>query len=261
MNIGICNTNFEDIEKISVLVSKYMREQKKDFLISIFRTAEAVLQAGSTLDILILDTELESTDGIQLGKKLWEKHSDIKLIYISNQDKKCTRAINEAHAFAYLEKPISSSMLSYQLQIASKCLNGDFLQKHDKKVLTLQVLIDDMPARKMNVYSKDIPISDIYYFEYENRMVKCVSKQGTYYLFKEKLSNVLKQTQDYHFICCHKGYIVNPAYISSIQGQRVFLKTGTTIPLAQKRASQVRLLYKEYISRQENFKKPNKQLV
>ena len=114
INIAICSTNFEDREKLSILVSKWKKAQKKEYQLCIFDSAETVLQAGSHLDILVLDTELEKTDGIELGRKLWERRNDIKLIYITNQDEKCSRAINEAHAFAYLKKPISPSILTYQ---------------------------------------------------------------------------------------------------------------------------------------------------
>ncbi|MDE6312603.1 MAG: LytTR family DNA-binding domain-containing protein [Lachnospiraceae bacterium] len=255
INIAICDIHMKDRETLSRLVSVYIKEQLKNSQLFVFRTGEELLHSHHYFDIILLDTELGSMDGIEVGKKLREKYNHIKLIYITSHGKKWYRAINEAHAFAYLEKPISTPILTCQLRTASKSITQEINKNLDSTVLTFQVMTEHSTCEKPYVRLKDFHLNEIYYFEYENRMVKCNATHGQYYLFKEKLSHILEQTKDHCFVCCHKGYIVNLAQVSGIQGHVMFLENGATVPLAQKRASQIRLCYKEYTSCHSKLKK------
>lgn len=254
IHVAIFDTNLQDREQLSDVVTSFMEGRKEHYKISVFDTLEAIYNYPYPLNIILLDTEFDDMDGIKLGKFLLEKHQNPKIIYVTYDAEKCTGAINIAHAFAYLKKPLIPEHLTEQLEVACNHLKETFSSIPDTSILTFCVLPKQLPARKLNTYCKDFYIPDIYYFEYEDRMVKCVCSTGEYLLFRGKLCDIIEQTKEHHFTYCHKGYIVNLACISSIQGHQIHLKNGTCLPLAQRRTSQVRRQYKEYAYRKNSLR-------
>lgn len=254
IHVAIFDTNLQDREQLRRVVISFMELKEEHYELSVFDTLEAIRNYPYPLNIILLDTTYEGTDGIELGKFLLKKHPNPKMIYITQEVEKCNQAINVAHAFAYLKKPLVPEHLTQQLEEACKHLKEAPCTIPDTSILTFSVLPEDVPARKLNTYPKDFYIEDIYYFEFEGRSVKCVCATGEYLLFRGKLCEIIEQTKEHHFIYCHKAYIVNLAYVSSIQEHKVHLKNGTYLPLAQRRTSQFRRQYRDYIYRKNSLR-------
>lgn len=82
--------------------------------------------------------------------------------------------------------------------------------------------------------------SDIFYFEYQNRKVKIVTKGKEYICINEKIGDIAKRMKQYGFAMCHQSFVVNLHEIDEIHSQELIMSNGDHVYLAQKRASAIR---------------------
>ena len=82
-----------------------------------------------------------------------------------------------------------------------------------------------------------LPVKEIYYFEYDNRKVKIVTEKKTYICVKEKIGDIAKRMEKYAFAMSHQSFVVNLYKVEKIAAQVLIMKNGEHICLAQKRSA------------------------
>ena len=65
------------------------------------------------------------------------------------------------------------------------------------------------------------------------------------YSIYEKLDNIEKELQAYHFLRIHRSFLVNTKYIESIGNYRIRLKAGKVLPVPKEKFQKVKERYYE----------------
>ena len=115
LEIAVCDDDIADLECAVNMLHKIFTSQKIAYHIEKFMSANQMLENISRIDIGILDISMEELNGIKLGRKLKEKFSDVKLVYITSYEEYCMQVINEVHAFSFLCKPLEYDKLELQI--------------------------------------------------------------------------------------------------------------------------------------------------
>lgn len=227
IQIAICNDEIEDRKEIYTLIQQYELSTQEEYHIELFESGEHLLQSGFKPNILILDIIMNGCDGIQIGEEIKNLYTGTIIIYITNTSGKISEALNRIHSFGYLVKPVIKKDLFRLMSDAVEQV------KRNNNVPYVTFLSENKAVI-------NLAITDIYYFEYNNRKIKIVAKDKTYTCIKEKISDIAEKMQPYGFAMSHQSFVVNLYQVEAISEQMLLIKNGTKVYLAQKRASAIR---------------------
>lgn len=226
IKIAICDDEQKDREKLQGFIQEFMNSSSKEFFLEEFASGEQLLKSAFEPDILFLDIMMKEKDGIQVGNEIKQYDPNVFIIYITYLKEKISVAINQIHAFGYLEKPIIQENVFALLFDAINYL------KQDAKVGKVTFLSEDRSIIELLA-------SDIYYFEYLQRKIRIVTKNKNY-ICKEKISEIANKMEPYGFAMCHQSFVVNLYEVEKIVAQKLIMKNGSSVDLAQKRQSTIR---------------------
>ena len=92
----------------------------------------------------------------------------------------------------------------------------------------------------------DIIFMDIYYFEIYGHVLHIYTTHGVY-PYRASLSDVISVLNGTHFAQPHKSFYVNLAYIDHLNARRLFLTTGTKIPIASLRKNEFMQAFQSFL--------------
>ena len=125
IKIAICDDEQKDREKLQGFIQEFMSNSSKIIFLEEFASGEQLLERGNDPAILFLDIMMGGKDGIQIGNEIKQHNPDVIIIYITNLREKISIAINQIHAFGFLEKPIVKENVFSLLDDAMDCLKQD----------------------------------------------------------------------------------------------------------------------------------------
>lgn len=67
------------------------------------------------------------------------------------------------------------------------------------------------------------------------------------YVCKEKISDIANKMEPYGFAMCHQSFVVNLYEVEKIVPQKLIMKNGSSVDLAQKRQSMIRKMIKQMV--------------
>lgn len=218
--IAICDDDKKIIYEIKKAIEEYKEEK---FNISIYNSGEDLLAVEEKFDIIFLDIEMNTMNGIEIAKVIRKYDKEVKIIYVTSYTDYMNLAFS-VHAFGYLNKPIEKYDIHNQLDEVRAYLSEE--TEEVIEFLTIEGVVR-------------INLSDICYFEYMNRCVKLQSLKESY-VIKETMGNIAKRMKEYGFCIPHKSFTVNLFNVKSIKGYDIFMMDGTIIPLSQKKSTEFR---------------------
>lgn len=241
LEIAVCDDNAEDLNHTVNILHKIFKGQNIAYHIGAFLSANEMLNNIRKIDIGVLDISMEELNGIKLGRKLTEKFPDVKLIYITSYEEYCMQAINDAHAFSFLCKPLNHQEMETQIMEALSHMLNHSIEKEFYKVT------DSQGKEYLSIKLK---LNDILYFEYIKRSRKAaiILADETYECecIFEKLAEELQQ---YDFAVNCRGNLVNLSHIEKIKGFSLYLDNGKELQIAQKRSVDFRKKMNEFLQR------------
>ena len=193
---------------------------------------QVILASGDRIDILIADIVMPDgqPNGIDTVRALFPQGCGTQVIYVSGYIDKALEVYPSNHLY-FLLKPVDDARLKEALDLALASL------EHSRP-----------PMLRIKVGRKEqlINTTSIAYLRSDLRQVTvfCKSKQFQTYA---KLDDLAPQLPD-SFVRCHRSYIVNLAYASSLQEDHVLLRDGTHIPVSRRRAKDVQRALLAYIT-------------
>lgn len=221
LTVYICDDDSSFISSLVTLTKRYLSQESEIFT---FTSAEALSDAVSknAPDIVLLDIELKSENGISLAKKIFPSSSKTQIIYITGYVEYCTAVYETEHIY-FILKPLKPLELKLALDKAIRRLNHrspSFLFHSGSTI-------------------HRIPISEIYYIESHTRKLHVHTRSQVLETIG-KLSSLPSEISD-RLISCHKSFLVNPQHIKAIVSpensfNKFFqLSTGESIPISQKK--------------------------
>lgn len=213
IRIAVC----DDEPDVTELISGMVRECIPDCEIKEFSSGEALLTEGGCFDILFLDIQLDGINGIQAAAKIREKDEDSIIIFITGVKEYVFDAF-DVTAFHYLLKPIKKTKMQEVLDRAVKQIGRRNGEVHR--------LFIRMKGKSIMVNAADILFM-------ENDMHKVIiHTAGEVITFYGVMSELEKKVGP-GFYRCHRGYLVNMAYISEYDAENIYLTTGDRVYLAK----------------------------
>ena len=228
LNIAICDDEKVIREQIKELVEKEM----PGVCAGLYETGDELLAAGKQLDIVFLDIQMEGTDGIETAKKLRERDEDTILIFITGIREYVFQAFDVA-AFHYLLKPIEEEKFREVFRRAGRELE----KRKSKRRETVFI--------KTRNRSFSLEKDSILYIESRGKKVEIHTTGETIEAYASM--NEMEGQLGGGFFRCHRGYLVNMAYVAEYDSESITLNNGEYIYMAKEKYGEFVKAYMRYL--------------
>lgn len=232
LEIAVCDDDRKDLNAIREMLHEICTEIKQECHVSAFQSPDDMLDRQAKIDIGILDIVMPDCNGIDLGKKLKQKFAEIALIYTTSYEEYCRQAINKAHAFSFLVKPLDKEELKEQIAEALHGISDTAVEKEFYRVTD---------SRKKEYSMIRLKLSDILYFEYIKRQRRAaIVLENERYECDCVFEKLVEELEPYGFAVNSRGSLVNLSHVEKIKGFVVYLDNGNELSIAQKRIMEFR---------------------
>ena len=240
--IGICDDLQDDRLKIEKLIKDYNLKEDIDIKIINFENGEDLIRyyidGNTSFDIIFLDIFMGGKNGIKTAEQIRKSDSDCKIIFTTSSSENALESF-EVFPFNYLIKPISKNIFDNVFEKAIKTIN-----KEAPKSLSI----------KIGTNIKRIFYKDILFIESDAKILHVETLQNKTFSFNSKLDDIEKQINDKRFIRCHKSFLVNMDYISSLDNYSFKLINDNQIGVTQRNFASIKRAFYDYILVKANTK-------
>ncbi len=228
LNIAICDDEKAIREQINELIEK----EKPGICPEFYETGDDLLVVGKQFDIVFLDIQMDGTDGIETAKKLRERDEDTILIFITAIREYVFKAFDVA-AFHYLLKPIEEDKFQEVFERAKRELEKRKKQRREtifiktrNRSFTLEkdsILYIESRAKKVGIHTT-------------GEIIEAYSSM-----------NEMEGQLGESFYRCHRGYLVNMAYVAEYDSKSITLNNGECVYLAKEKYGEFVRAYMRYL--------------
>ena len=207
VKIGICDDEPEMRKPLRQILEQVLQLQGVEYLISESESGEELTAGISCLDIdiLFLDIEMRSLDGIETAKLLRRKGMKGIIIFVTAYPDFVFQGY-EVHAFHYILKPYRKEKIEEVLRQAL----------HELDLSKEQYFVIEQKARVIR-----IPLSQTIAFQSDRRKVEALLEED-FVAFYGRIDEVCRELPSC-FILIHNRYIVNLNYVTTLEKDRCIL--------------------------------------
>lgn len=230
--IALCDNDKKYMNYIEELLKS--RDFNENLFIEKFILPELILsnmKSNITYDIIIMETHFNSIDGITVADKIRKLDNDVKLIYVSSNNRYCVESYMVG-TFCFFLKPLKEE---YFIDTMKKCIASLRENKKTNVCLPIKngfIRTNYTKIEYIDVYNKNIE----YHFSDGNVM----SYMGYIKEIEQKLSD---------FPCFYKinrSMIINIDYVVKVEHYEITLESGLHIIIGKNKFKAV----KDAISKQ-----------
>jgi DNA-binding LytR/AlgR family response regulator len=227
LRIGICDDERQICSQVEQMLADIAEETRQDWEIQVFSSGEKLseyLREGKFLDVLFLDIELPTINGIEVGKMIRYELSNeaTKIVYISGKESYAMELF-AIRPVDFLIKPLERTKLAETMHRIR------YLIERGTRIFEY----------KNGYNSYKLPIRDILFFESSGKKIGIVMEKEKRQ-FYGKLSDVESQLGGRGFLFVHKSYLVNYAHVIEYQYESVTMSNRLILPISQNRRKDVR---------------------
>ena len=194
MNIAICDDNKDFRAFLEDCLRNYFNEKSTSLNIFQFESGEELLRDELLFDLVFLDVEMGTINGIETGKEL-KKRNPRNIIFVITSYNGYLDDAFKINAFRFLSKPLDVARLYKALDDANDLLKNDIIAFNDM-----------LTGEDVRIYANDIILLEI-----NGRKTKVITANGTF-LSKDKINDWKLRLNGISFVCPHSSYIVNLDY-------------------------------------------------
>ena len=207
IKIGICDDEQQMRKTLRQILEQVLQLQGVEYLISESESGEDLTAGISCLDIdiLFLDIEMRSLDGIETAKLLRKKGMKGIIIFVTAYPDFVFQGY-EVHAFHYILKPYRKEKIEEVLRQAL----------HELDLSKEQYFVIEQKARVIR-----IPLSRTIAFQSDRRKVEALLEED-FVAFYGRIDEVCRELPSC-FIRIHNRYIVNLNYVTTLEKDRCIL--------------------------------------
>lgn len=220
LHIGICDDSKEVCAELEDILWEYAQKKKIQMDVLVWYTGEGLCRylkdQEHFLDILFLDIELISTDGIKVGKYIREELDNLEtdIVYISGKSSYAMELF-QVQPLDFLVKPLDKNKIHRVIECKMR------LEEKRKGIFEYFV----------SGYYFKVKYREILYFSSQNKKIRLVL-QNEQKEFNGKLKEVAKKVPE-SFIQIHQSYIINFDHISECTYESVRMCNGEVLPISQ----------------------------
>lgn len=226
MNIAVV----DDEKVIREQICELIRAQHPGYSLKTYESGDELLAAGIPFDMVFLDIQMDGLNGIETAKKLKRCKEDIVVIFVTGVREYVFDAFDVA-AFHYLLKPVEEEKFT------------EVFQRAEAQILKKK----SMGKRQIFLKNKGITLNQSSILYIESR-----GKKAAIHTLKEviEIYAVMSELEDQlsdSFYRCHRGYLVNMAYITEYDNESITLNNGESVYLTRKKHSEFVKTYMWYL--------------
>ena len=229
LNIAICDDNLDDINNLLKIISL----SNIPTTCTTFKSGEDLLNNYSieTYDLIIIDIIMEGITGIETIHSIRIIDENV-LVAFATSSLDYTLESYRLDAVKYIEKPVNNKKIFDLLELAQ-------LKSKNKPSFSF----------KKNNEDYNIPYNRIVYLEQQGRNLLIHISGNNIIEINEKIDKIASQFLHQSFIRCHKSYLVNLAYIKSLNKDlSVFeMKEGGNVYIRRESMSLSKKTYEDYL--------------
>ena len=216
MTIVVCDDNLSEAKHITELIHDYGIHIRL-VTHTTPRDTIAYLNTHTAVDLCILDIIMPDISGVELAQELRNGGYTGEIVFLTSSNNFAFESY-EVKAFRYILKPYTKEQL---FQVLHEVENK--IKAEDNTGIMI----------KTQEETRFVPHREIMYAEAQLRKVTLHLENGLTLDFFAKFGDVSKELEnDRRFIRCHRSYIANMDYVSSIAGKTVELHGGASIPIS-----------------------------
>lgn len=224
----------DDERKMTDYISDRLREYyPEDCEIRKYGDGESLLADSrkQLFDALFLDIDMPGSDGMELAKTIREGNQYVKIIFVTNKDNLVYSTFKYV-PFRFIRK----TYLDEEFPEAAEALRDSIAQSNATVIF--------------NTKNGEIcvQVCDIVYAEIKNHTITVFMTEDKLTVFKS-MDELDGELGKFGFIRTHKSFLVNHIHIASIKRNRIFLDTGSDLPLSRSRAEDVKLKLQQWSRR------------
>lgn len=229
MRTFVCDDDAQFAEKLKgqlLELSKRMRWRNRVDCIT--NTDDLKHTDFTTGDIIFLDIDMGTVNGIKLARHIRAIHNDVILIFVTNFVEYSLEGY-EVEAFRYLLKSELDEKLPACFEQAVAAW------RKGRNVIRFSCEGNEV----------DVLPGHLIYAETEQRRIKlhlCNEVRDTL-LISTTMTNLDELLKDCGFLRIHQSYLVNMAYIQKIQSTGVWLRDGSALPISARNYSALKQEY------------------
>ena len=213
-------------------IRQFIKKRVPDGHIEVYAAGEALLAANKSFDLVFLDIQMDGINGMDTARALRSENKDTVIIFVTGSKEYVFEAF-DVSAFHYLLKPLAEEKLDEVLKHALEEVNRRKTQ--EKKQLLIQTR-----SRKYNLDQ-----NAIFYLESRGKKVEIHTPGETIEVYAS--IGKLEEQLGNGFYRCHRGYLVNLAYITEYRTDRIRLSNGEEIYLAKEKYQAFVKTYMRYL--------------
>lgn len=189
------------------------------------------IKNGVYYDIVYIDIEMETINGIETAKIIKQISPETMIIYITAFENYMLETF-DTEPFRFITKPVDEEKFVEIFNAAC-----------EKR--TSQNAFFDFSFKKEH---KKVPIREIMYFESKRRMIYIVTSKGKgkFYGKLDDIEQYLKKNR-VRFLRIHQSYLVNYNYICKLGFDKIVLSGGVQLQVSKDRQKKMREQYLKYL--------------
>ena len=231
MKIAIVDDEKRCINEIEELLLEYF--EGNGTVINTFQDGNQLLAEDIiSYDIVFLDIEMPSIDGLTLSQEIIKKNPRIYIVYVSSHTSYISDTFRN-HAYQFLVKPIRREDVFCDLKRIEKSIDS-----RNRKI-------------KIAFNGKEtfIEVRKIIYIESVDHTLKITTLDGKQYSTVMQLSKMIEQLKSKNFMQSHKSFVVNLIYVFSIDCASICLTSGDIeIPISRKYKDEFKQEFNRFVN-------------
>ena len=235
MKIYICEDDKKDLDRLRELINRYYLDRQMNAVVTEFYTGEDLLVAlknGNHADIFFLDINLPDIDGLKVAASIRDMMDEVPIVLV-------TAFMN--YALDGYKVKASRFLIKDDLdKTFEECMDhicGEIIKK--SKIIVLPCVEGEVRLKA----------SEIVLVETSGHKSIIRLKDRKYQIY-EKLENLEIQLKEYGFLRIHKSFLVNMAFIRSINCYIMTLTDGKQLSVPKARYKQVRQEYALFVGKE-----------
>jgi DNA-binding LytR/AlgR family response regulator len=224
MRIGICEDEEIYRKLVSDRVSAFFQGLGEAPALDVFSDGAPFLQAmrkGLRYDLLLLDLQLEKSDGMEIAEQVREMDQRVPIIFVTGME---SRAV-EGYGVAALDYVVKSQ-LDQRLEKA--------LERCWKKRQEASLLFETSEGEAVI-----LSFQSILWVESENRGVKIVTAEREYHNPSLAVGKVVEKLPTEIFVEIHKSVYVRIEEIRRIGADNVIMSNNVSLPMSRRKRKEV----------------------
>lgn len=217
--IYFCDDNEAILDKFKKLLTQIADQYHITVNIRTFTSGEQLLfhmeDADNEVDIVYLDILMGGLNGLETAKKLRDRGCNAEIIFLTSNPE-------------YVFDSFDISPTHYILK--DSITDDRFREIFFKAAALAESKSSSFFSCVNGTVQKQIAISQISYFEVQNRIVTVHFKGGTFDFYAH-MEDLEKMPELNGFLRVHRSFFVHLNYIDQLSKNNLLLITGETIPL------------------------------